>query len=71
MEARVARLEADMQEVKGVLSRLEPVIMRMDTMLRTILPTVATKSDVEAVCAEIRTDRMARQSALAGDPRPS
>ena len=30
MEQRVAALEADMKEVKSILSRLEPVIARMD-----------------------------------------
>lgn len=33
MEARVARLEEDMKEVKQVLGRLEPMLIRMDERL--------------------------------------
>jgi hypothetical protein len=59
MEARVARLEADMQEVKGVLSRLEPVIMRMDTFIAATLPHLATKADLAELRAELKQDQAA------------
>jgi chromosome segregation ATPase len=52
MEDRVARLEDDMQEVKSVLSRLEPMIVRIDATLTATLPNLATKAEV----ADLRTD---------------
>ncbi len=52
MEDRVARLEDDMQEVKSVLSRLEPMIVRIDATLTSTLPNLATKAEL----ADLRSD---------------
>jgi hypothetical protein len=52
MEQRVTRLEEDMQGVKAVLSRLEPMIIRIDATLAATLPHLATKADV----ADLRTE---------------
>lgn len=46
MEARAARLEEDMREVKAVLSRLEPMIIRIDAVVSATLPTLATKAEL-------------------------
>jgi hypothetical protein len=46
MEARVARLEADMADVKAVLARLEPMIVRIDATMQATLPTLATKAEL-------------------------
>lgn len=45
MEASVAGLDEVMREVKTILGRLEPVIIRMDAMLNAILPTLAAKAE--------------------------
>ena len=42
MEARVARLEDDMREVKAVLTRIEPLIIRIDATM----PHLATKAEL-------------------------
>jgi hypothetical protein len=46
LEPRVARLEDDMREVKGTLSRLEPMIVRIDATLTATLPHLATKAEL-------------------------
>jgi len=52
MEERVARLEEDMRDVKSVLSRLEPMIIRIDATLTATLPNLVTKAEL----AELRID---------------
>jgi hypothetical protein len=52
VEDRVSRLESDMHEVKSVLSRLEPMIVRIDATLTATLPNLATKAEV----ANLRSD---------------
>jgi hypothetical protein len=52
MEERVAGLEEDMRDVKSVLSRLEPMIVRIDATLISTLPHLATKAHV----ADLRSD---------------
>lgn len=54
MEARVARLEEDMREVKGILARLEPMIIRIDAVVSATLPTLATKGDLADLRSELR-----------------
>jgi hypothetical protein len=63
MEDRVARLEEDMRDVKSVLSRLEPMIVRIDATLTSTLPNLATKAEIAELrievtkeIAEVRTD---------------
>jgi hypothetical protein len=56
---RVSRLEGDMRDVKGVLSRLEPLIVRMDAAL----PHLATKADL----AEMRGELSGEIARVRGD----
>jgi len=37
LEARFARLEEDMREVKAILARLEPIVARIDATLTATL----------------------------------
>ena len=46
MEARVTRLEDDVREIKQVLGRLEPMIVRIDATIQATLPTLATKAEL-------------------------
>jgi hypothetical protein len=52
MEARVSRLEADMRDEQAARARLEAAVLRIETILTTTLPFLATKADV----AELRAD---------------
>jgi len=45
MEQRVAKLESDVGEIKAILGRLEPMIIRIDEQLRH----VASSASVEAL----------------------
>ena len=56
MEARVARLEQDMHEVKAVLSRLEPLIVRIDAVIGATLPTLATKAELVELGSGLRAE---------------
>jgi hypothetical protein len=56
MEDRVARLEEDMRDVKSVLSRLEPMIIRIDVTLASTLPHLATRVEAIAMRSEINKD---------------
>lgn len=56
MEARVARLEQDVHEVKTVLSRLEPMIVRIEAILGATLPTLATKAELAELRSDLRTE---------------
>ncbi len=49
MEARVARLEDDMREVKGILAQMLPMIVRIDATL----PHLATKAKLSELRAEL------------------
>jgi hypothetical protein len=50
LELRVTRLEEDMREVKGILSRLEPMIIEL-------VHTTAKKSDIERIEAKLAETR--------------
>jgi hypothetical protein len=56
VKARGARLEDDMREVKGILSRLEPMIVRIDAVLGAMLPTLATKAELTELRSDLRTE---------------
>lgn len=56
MEARVSRLEEDMREEKAARSRMEAAIIRIETMLTSTLPHLATKADLADVKTELKTD---------------
>ncbi len=53
MEQRVTRLEEDMQGVKAVLGRLEPMIVRIDATLAATLPHLATKAEIADLRGEM------------------
>ena len=53
MEMRVSRLEGDMRDVKAILGRLEPMLIRMDARLEATLPHLATKAEVADVKAAL------------------
>jgi hypothetical protein len=52
MDARVTRLEDDMREMKGILARIEPMIIRIDATL----PFLATKSELAQLGSDLRTE---------------
>lgn len=52
LEARVARLEEDVRDIKATLARLEPMIIRIDA----ILPHLATKAELAELRTEVKTD---------------
>jgi hypothetical protein len=56
MEARVPRLKDDVREVKGILSRLEPVIARIDAVLGATQPMLATKAELTDLRSDLRTE---------------
>ena len=49
-EARISRLEGDVQDVKTTLAQLVPTLARIDSMLTATLPHLATKAEL----AELR-----------------
>ena len=52
MEARVARLEDDMREVKAILGQMLPMIIRIDATL----PHLATKAELTQVRSELSAE---------------
>jgi hypothetical protein len=56
VEDRAGRLEGDMQDVKSLLSRLEPMIIRIDATLTSTLPHLATRLEVAAVRSDVTKD---------------
>ncbi|HBK05283.1 MAG TPA: hypothetical protein DDZ81_05395 [Acetobacteraceae bacterium] len=56
MEDRAARLEEDVRDVTSVLSRLEPMIIRIDATLTSTLPHLATKADLAELRSVTRTE---------------
>ena len=56
MEARVSRLEEDMRKVKATLPRMEAAIVRIETMVSTTLPHLATKADLADLRTEMKAD---------------
>jgi hypothetical protein len=46
MEVRVSRLEGDMRDTKASIARLEATTVRIETMLTSTLPHLATKADL-------------------------
>jgi hypothetical protein len=68
MEARVAKLESDVEhikndisEIKGILARLAPIIDRIDGFLQATLPGLATKLELADLRAEIQKRPTHRQ----------
>ena len=53
MEARVSRLEEEMREERTARARLEAAVLRVETILTTALPYLATKADLAELRAEL------------------
>jgi hypothetical protein len=51
MEARVAKLEQDMSEVKATLGRMEPLLIRMDERMNHL----ATRAELFASVGDLKT----------------
>ena len=49
MDARITRLEEEMREERAERGRLEAAILRVETILTTTLPHLATKADLAAL----------------------
>lgn len=43
---RVGALEGHVKEVRGILARLEPMLIRVDAQLEAALPTLATRAEL-------------------------
>lgn len=56
MDARVTRLEADMADVKQILGRLEPKVAEIHAFMAATLPTLATKTDLALLRADVNKD---------------
>lgn len=56
MEARVSRLEEEMREERTARARLEAAVLRIETMLATTLPNLATKADLAELRGELKLD---------------
>jgi hypothetical protein len=64
MEDHVARLEGDVRDVKSLLSRLEPMIIRIDATLTSTLPHLATRADVGKDTSGLRIEMNQQLSEL-------
>jgi hypothetical protein len=64
MEARVARLEDDMREVKAILAQILPMIIRIDATL----PHLATKAELAQVRSDLTSEIAQVRSELADKP---
>jgi chromosome segregation ATPase len=56
LEPRVARLEADVAEIKSILNRLAPRIDEMYGFLTAKLPELATKAEAAELRTETKTE---------------
>ena len=63
LDARVRRLEEDVGEIKAILRRLEPMIVRTDARLLEMV----TKADLMAVRSELKGDIAELRVELKGD----
>ena len=68
MEARVSRLEEEMREERAARARLEAAVLRVETILTTVLPHLATKADVAETKTEIAELRADPRADLAEKP---
>jgi hypothetical protein len=66
MEARVARLEEDMRDVKAALVRIEPMIIRIDATMTATLPTLATKAELAELGGNLRAELAAQSGSHQG-----
>lgn len=64
IDERVSRLEGDMKDVKGILGRLEPMIIRIDAQM----PHLATKMEFATMTTDLERLRGEVMTALASKP---
>jgi hypothetical protein len=55
-EARISRLENDVQDIKATLGQMVPMLVRIDSMLSATLPHLATKAEVAELRTELKSD---------------
>jgi hypothetical protein len=63
MDARVSRLEEEMGEVRAILRRIEPLIVRIDAQI----PYLATKAEVESVRRDLSGEIASVRHDLSGE----
>ncbi len=63
MDARVSRLEEEMGEVRAILRRIEPMIVRIDAQI----PYLATKAEVESVRRDLSGEIASVRHDLSGE----
>ena len=63
MDARVSRLEEEMGEVRAILRRIEPLIVRIDAQI----PYLATKAEVEGVRRDLSGEIASVRQDLSGE----
>jgi chromosome segregation ATPase len=63
MDARVSRLEEEMGEVRAILRRIEPLIVRIDAQI----PYLATKAEVESVRHDLAGEIASVRHDLSGE----
>ena len=68
--ARVSRLAEAMREVKATLPRMAAAIVRIETMLGTTLPHLATNADLADLRTEMRADYAGLRAERGGRHRP-
>ena len=66
MEARVSRLETDMGDVRSMLGQMMPMLVRVESMLTSTLPHLATKSEVADLRVEMHTGLGHMRSEIGG-----
>ncbi len=64
MEARVSRLEEDMREVKGTLATMASSLVRIEAMLTSTLPHLATKAEMSELRSELKLEITAVRTEL-------
>ena len=65
---RLDRLEEEVREIRAVLGRLEPMIVRIDERLNSTIPTLATKAELTTEVAELRSEMTKLRVELADKP---
>jgi hypothetical protein len=64
MEDRITRLEGDVRDVKSLLSRLEPMIVRIDATMTSTFPHLATRAEVSKDISSLRIEMNQKLSEL-------
>ena len=67
LEMRVSRLEGDVHEMKGTMSRLELLVTEIKATLDATLPHLATKAELSDMRAEMRVEAANMRAEWKGD----